>query len=136
MKLDCSMISPKRAAELLKQFAQFFRSYSMVGDSANGEIGPLLALVLAEPARQANRVLQAVALDERIDDGEILGVPSRETGTPEADHNLYRAFIRVHDSPLYACNCTKFEPASGMMPTGVSTIPLPPGPCPAKRPRE
>lgn len=88
MKLDCSMISPKRTAELLKQFAQFFRGYPVVGDSANGEIGPLLALVLAEPARQANRVLQAVTLNERIDDGEILGVPSRETGTSETNLNF------------------------------------------------
>jgi hypothetical protein len=60
----------------------------MVGVSANGEIGPLLALVLAKPARQANRVLQSVALDERIDDSKILGVPSRETGTPETNLNF------------------------------------------------
>ncbi len=88
MKLDCSMISPKRTAELLKQFAQFFRGYSMVGDSANGEIGPLLALVLAKPARKANRVLQSVTLDKFVDDGEILGVPSRETGTSETNLNF------------------------------------------------
>jgi hypothetical protein len=82
------MISPKRTAELLDQFTQFFRGYSVVGVSANGQIGPLLALVLAKPARQANRVLQSVALDKRVDDGEILGVPSRETGTPETNLNF------------------------------------------------
>jgi hypothetical protein len=82
------MISPKRTAELLKQFAQFFRGYSMVGFSANGQIGPLLALVLAEPARQANGSLQSSALDKCIDDGEILGVSSRETGTPKTNFNF------------------------------------------------
>jgi len=29
-----------------------------------------------------------VALDKRIDDGEILGVSSRETGTPETNFNF------------------------------------------------
>jgi hypothetical protein len=60
----------------------------MVGVSANGQIRPLLALVLAEPARQSNGSFQSVALDKRIDDGEILGVPSRETGTPETNFNF------------------------------------------------
>jgi hypothetical protein len=41
------MISPWRTADLLKQFTQFFRGYPVVGVSADGQIGPLLALVLA-----------------------------------------------------------------------------------------
>jgi hypothetical protein len=60
----------------------------MVGDSANGQIGALLALVLAESSRQANGSLQSVALDKRIDDGEILGVSPRETRTPETNLNF------------------------------------------------
>jgi hypothetical protein len=82
------MIPPQRTTERLEQFAQFVRGYSMVGISANGQIGPLLALVLAEPARQANGGLQPAALDKRIDDGEILGVSSRKTGTPETNFNF------------------------------------------------
>jgi hypothetical protein len=82
------MISPKRAAELLEQFAQFFRGYSMLGVSPDGQIGPLFALVLAKPARQANGSLQSMALHVLINDGEILGVPSRETGTPETNFNF------------------------------------------------
>jgi hypothetical protein len=82
------MISPQRTVELLEQFAQFFRGYPMVGFSANGQIGTLLALVLAEPARKANGSLQSMVLHVLIDEGEILGVPSRETGTPETNFNF------------------------------------------------
>lgn len=88
MKLDCSMISPSRAAELLEQFAQFVRGYSVVGVFANRQIWALLALVPAEPAGQANGSFQSAALEKLVDDGEILGVPSRETGTPEANVNF------------------------------------------------
>lgn len=90
------MISPNRTAGLLEQFAQFVRGYSVMGDSPNGQVGTLLALVLAESSRQANRSLQSVALDKFVDDGEILGVPSRKTGTPETNLNFRSAVFRRH----------------------------------------
>jgi hypothetical protein len=40
--------------------------------SADHQIGPLLALVLTEPARQANCSVQMMAQHMLIDDGEIL----------------------------------------------------------------
>jgi hypothetical protein len=90
------MIPPKRTAGLPQQFAQSCRGYAVVEHSADHQIGTLLALVLAEPARQANGSFQSVALHMLIYDGEILGVSSRETGTPKTDLNFQNAVFREH----------------------------------------
>jgi hypothetical protein len=72
MGLSRSIVTSKRTARLLQQFAQSCRSYAMVELAADHQIGPLLALVLTKPARQANRSVQMMAQHMLIDDGEIL----------------------------------------------------------------
>ena len=136
MELSRSMVSPKWTAWQLQQFAQSCRGYAVVELSTDRQIGPQHTLVLTEPACQANGSLQSVALHMRVDDGEILGVPSCEAGTSKANHNFYNAVIVGHGSPLYCCNCTNCEEASGMAFMRVSIAPLAPDPCPAKRPSE
>ena len=82
------MFLPKSRARLLQQLAQPSRGYAVVQLSADCQIGSLFALVLAEPARQAHCRVQSVALYMLMEHREILRVSSRETGTPEANHNF------------------------------------------------
>jgi len=46
------------------------------------QIGALLALILAETAREANRSLAPLALLILLQYGEDIGVPPSKTGTP------------------------------------------------------
>jgi hypothetical protein len=100
MKLNRSMLSPGRPAQLLQKFAQPCSGDAMINFAADYQIGALLALILAEPARQANRSVQPMALYIVIDDGQILRVPSRETGTSKANRNFYKAVFLWHGPPL------------------------------------
>lgn len=134
------MITPQRAAWLLKQFAQSCRCNAVVKHPADSQIGALFTLILAEPARQAHSGVQPVTLHVLIDDGEIFSVPPGEAGTAKANNDFYDTVIREHGLPLYACNCTNCEAASGGMLAGDSFgdsfAPRPPGPTPGKRPSE
>jgi hypothetical protein len=84
---------PKRTVWLLQELTQFRRRYAVVKFPADRQIGALLALVLAEPARQANRSVQSVALHMLIDGGKILRVPSCEAGAPKANHDFDNAVV-------------------------------------------
>jgi hypothetical protein len=64
------------------------------------QIGALLALILAETAREANRSIGPLALRILLQHGENLGVPPGETGTAKTDHDLYNILIGGHGSPL------------------------------------
>jgi hypothetical protein len=88
MGLSRSIVSPKRTARLLQQFTQSCGGYAVVEFSGNHQIRPLLALVLAEFAREAHRRIQSLVFHMLVDDGQIFGVPSRETGTSQANHNF------------------------------------------------
>src|ERR1035438_6381388 len=115
MGLRRSMVFPQRTARLLQQFAQFCRGYAVIELSADAQIGPLLALVLAEFSREPNQRAQSVVLHMLINDGEILRVPSGEAGTPQTNHNLDNSGLGSHGSPHNACNCTNRKDTSGMM---------------------
>jgi hypothetical protein len=82
MALSFSMASPSRSVQLLQQFAQHGRSDVVMELAADLQIGALLALVLAETAREANRSLAPLALLILLQDGEDIGVPPSKTGTP------------------------------------------------------
>jgi hypothetical protein len=82
------MFPPKSHARLLQQIAQSSCGYAVVQLVADCQIGSKLAFVLAEPARQAHCRVQSVALYMLMEHREILRVSSRETGTPEANHNF------------------------------------------------
>jgi hypothetical protein len=72
MKSNFSIISPWRSVDLLEQFAQSIRGNAMVEHSAYAQIGPLLALVLAEFSRELNRGVQTMVFHMLIDNSEIL----------------------------------------------------------------
>jgi len=66
------MIVTNRDARLQQQFAQSFRCDSVVSFPADGQIGALVALILAEPSCQAHGSNESAALDIRIDHGQVL----------------------------------------------------------------
>ena len=51
----------------------------MVDLSINNQVWTLLALVLAELARQLNRDIKLMTLHVLVDDGQVLRVPSSKT---------------------------------------------------------
>jgi hypothetical protein len=75
------MVFSQRTAEPLQKLAQSCRSYTVMEFFAEHHVGALLALVLAEPACEADGSIQATSLNVLIDNGEILRVPAREAGT-------------------------------------------------------
>jgi hypothetical protein len=82
------MFPPGRLAKLLEQFAQSCRGDIVVEVSADHQIGALVALVLAEAAREANGDVGSARLRILIENGQVLRVSPRKAGTPEADDNL------------------------------------------------
>src|ERR1039458_8944322 len=99
MELSFVMVCLERALQLLEEFAQSFCGYVVVEISTDCQIWALLALILAESASQSNGSIQPKALYMFVYDGEILRVSARETGTPEANHNLHGAVILEHFYP-------------------------------------
>jgi hypothetical protein len=94
------MISSWRPADLIEQFAQSIRGNAMVEYPANGQIGALSALVLAEFSYKSNRGVQTMVFHMLIDDSEILRIPAGEAGTSQTNHDLHNIVTWVHGSPL------------------------------------
>src|ERR1035438_3548668 len=93
MELSRAKVCLVISLQFLDQFAQSFRCYALVNDSADGQIGTLLALILAKPASEVNGSIQAGTLQLLVEDGKVLGVSARETRTPKANHYLHGGFI-------------------------------------------
>jgi hypothetical protein len=100
MALSCSIVLPHFQLELVEQFAQAGRGYTVMDFAADDEVWPLLALVLAELAGEADRCVEVAALDELIDGSQVFRVAAREAGASEAYDNFDGFDFRGQDRPL------------------------------------